>query len=79
MNADNDKLVAGSLAGNDAACPSCGYELRGLTRARCPECGMPLDVELLRDGPYEGPDIWRDVIDSLPLDGWRMPLAHGRG
>ena len=25
-------------------CPSCGYELTALTKARCPECGKPFEV-----------------------------------
>ncbi len=27
------------LAEHDAPCPACGYNLRGLTEATCPECG----------------------------------------
>lgn len=30
------------LAGRDAACPSCGYNLRDLRNDRCPECGDAL-------------------------------------
>ena len=28
---------------DDLYCPDCGYSLRGLTSARCPECGLLLD------------------------------------
>jgi hypothetical protein len=28
-------------------CQRCGYCLKGLTEARCPECGMPFDPRLL--------------------------------
>src|ERR1041385_7387891 len=28
---------------DDLICPDCGYSLRGLTVARCPECGLTLD------------------------------------
>jgi hypothetical protein len=36
-------------------CIDCGYQLRGLTEPRCPECGKPFDAKLLdgmsrRDG-----------------------------
>src|SRR4051794_28546487 len=30
------------LAGRDAPCPGCGYNLRDLTGDRCPECGQEL-------------------------------------
>jgi hypothetical protein len=30
-------------------CPACGYELRGLTEPRCPECGTPFDPKLLEE------------------------------
>ena len=29
-------------------CGPCGYDLRGLTEPRCPECGTPFDEKLLR-------------------------------
>ncbi|UCG33887.1 MAG: hypothetical protein JSU68_04465 [Phycisphaerales bacterium] len=28
-------------------CSECGYDLRGLTTARCPECGTPFDARFL--------------------------------
>lgn len=34
----NDRLLVEYLANNDAACPVCGYNVRGLTRPVCPEC-----------------------------------------
>ena len=40
-------------------CLKCGYELRGQTEARCPECGTPFDAELIvgtkkrSDGPSQ--------------------------
>ena len=30
-----------------AICGLCGYDLRGLTEPRCPECGAPFDEQLL--------------------------------
>ncbi len=30
-----------------AVCLSCGYDLRGQTAPRCPECGTPFDQSLL--------------------------------
>lgn len=34
--------LAEFLADRDEPCPSCGYNLRGLTRDVCPECREPL-------------------------------------
>ena len=31
-------------------CRECGYLLRGLVEARCPECGTPFDPELSEQG-----------------------------
>lgn len=31
-----------------AHCPKCGYNLKGLTEPRCPECGVPFDEKLLK-------------------------------
>lgn len=31
----------------DVPCPSCGYNLRGLREARCPECGSSFTIEQL--------------------------------
>ncbi|MEM9295949.1 MAG: hypothetical protein AAGA57_09120 [Planctomycetota bacterium] len=34
-------------------CPSCGYDLRGITQPQCPECGQPFVVTTL-DGKRAG-------------------------
>lgn len=30
-------------------CVGCGYDLRGLSEARCPECNTPFDPEMFKD------------------------------
>src|SRR5262249_3110784 len=42
------------LAARDAACPSCGYNLKGVESARCPECGTRLELSLVRRSPLWG-------------------------
>jgi len=37
-----DPLLTEFLEANDAACPVCGYGLRGLRTDLCPECGVPI-------------------------------------
>jgi hypothetical protein len=34
------------LADHDALCPVCGYSLRGLAAAACPECSTPVSLTL---------------------------------
>lgn len=38
------------LRDRDAACPGCGYNLRGLDADSCPECGRRLRLGLVRGG-----------------------------
>src|ERR1051326_1221584 len=41
-----DPALVGFLASRDVACPKCGYNLRGVESARCPECGERLELGL---------------------------------
>ena len=40
----NEVALLDYLRGRDVACPLCGYNLRGLTASRCPECGRELQL-----------------------------------
>ena len=44
--ADPHELLRSFLADRDQPCPSCGYNLRGLTTNHCPECAVPLGIGL---------------------------------
>ena len=33
-------------------CPECGYDLRGIDSDRCPECGLPIDREIVSRIPW---------------------------
>jgi hypothetical protein len=37
-------LLAELVATRDVPCPGCGYNLRGITSTRCPECNQPLTL-----------------------------------
>jgi len=39
---DGEVLLLAFLRGHECACPLCGYNLKGLTRPVCPECGQEL-------------------------------------
>lgn len=42
------------LADRDAPCPGCGYNLRGIEQATCPECGRAIELALARSGRGRG-------------------------
>ena len=44
--ADDGRMLAQFLAERDEPCPSCGYSLRGLTTATCPECRQELRLRV---------------------------------
>lgn len=46
--------LAAYLADRDEACPSCGYNLRGLTSDRCPECMTELVLRVAMAEPRLG-------------------------
>jgi hypothetical protein len=61
---DRDIIVR-VLAEHDLACPSCGYNLRGLTNVNCPECNQRL---VLRVGLAE-PRIGSFVAGLVAIAG----------
>ena len=42
----HDYFLKSYLAEQDVACPSCGYNLRGLTIRACPECNEALQLRV---------------------------------
>ena len=49
------------LADRDAACPECGYNVRGLTTDACPECHRRLRLEIARI-PRPSRRRWRLMV-----------------
>ena len=45
MNRDDERLLE-FVRGRDVACPRCGYNLRDLAEARCPECAERLELRV---------------------------------
>jgi hypothetical protein len=43
---DDRELVASFLAGRDARCPVCRYNLRDAAGERCPECGAAIELTI---------------------------------
>ena len=49
---DADERLVAYLAAHHASCPLCRYNLRGLTSARCPECGQALRLTVGLAEPF---------------------------
>ena len=49
--ADAPDPVLTVIAAGGYDCPICGYALHGIESARCPECGIALDVRITADVP----------------------------
>lgn len=67
------------LSSHDAACPRCGYNLRGVRASHCPECGSAIDLAALQE--HEQFRLWResrlpnDRITTIGLIGAVMGMA----
>ena len=61
--ARNDQLLLEFLKSNDASCPVCGYNVRGLTRPVCPECEHRLHLRI--------------GADDVPLKWFLAAIAPG--
>ncbi len=71
---DEESFLIAFLRGRDVPCPLCGYNLRDLTRAECPECRQALvpavDVRRLHFGWFllaVAPGIFSGIAAVLLL------------
>jgi hypothetical protein len=55
MNNAQPNELADYLSRNDAPCPNCGYNLRGLATDLCPECRERLALQVAVPDPRLGP------------------------
>lgn len=62
-----DAALASFLAAQDAPCPRCSYNLRGVESAKCPECGGELRLTLERRKRLDG---WGPFL--LLVFGWLL-------
>lgn len=49
-----DPLLTQFLSDRDLPCPGCGYNLRNLTSANCPECNQSLELAVRLTEPKQG-------------------------
>lgn len=68
--ADPLTIAANLLTNVAAACPACGYDLRGSGSDRCPECGATFDLELVRRA------VWRKLNLGSGSPPGRSPVAQ---
>ena len=57
----DDAALIEFLEDRDVVCPLCGYNLRGLTSSRCPECGRGLRLSVGLAEPHLAAWIWLAV------------------
>lgn len=62
------------LAERDAACPECGYNVRGLAADACPECHRRLELEIARI-PRPSRRRWRLLLLLAALGAVRAPVG----
>jgi hypothetical protein len=62
-----DPSLVSFLATHDASCPRCGYNLRGVESAVCPECGAGLSLTLAQPRRLAG---WGPFL--LAVFGWLL-------
>lgn len=55
------------LENRDAACPGCGYNLRGLTGDCCPKCRRMISIDVLRKPTRAGPFLAGAIGLSIGL------------
>lgn len=63
----DDDRAAVYLARHDVDCPACGYNLRGLKAAKCPECGGAIDADWLEIEPPRNPYHTRMMVWTVRL------------
>lgn len=67
MDARDEAALVSWLAERDAECPVCGYNLRGLRGARCPECAAGVRLEVGSENLAIGPWVLAVVSVALAL------------
>ena len=55
------------LRHHEALCPSCSYNLRGIQKPACPECGSPVSVESLLQQPTPRSFAWVVALIGLAI------------
>ena len=64
---DTHHMLQAYLASVDAPCPGCGYNLRGTTTTRCPECGSPIALGIVSPNARRAPWFLATLALSLTL------------
>ena len=60
-----DEHLLAFVREHEARCPLCDYNLRGLSRPRCPECGQELKLDVRLAEPFLA--AWVTLVVALSL------------
>lgn len=83
---EDPEAVRRFLAARDVPCPACSYNLRGLAALVCPECGIPISMDVLRlavrrqGGPavvIGGIGVMMFAVMALPTAAFFLLMAGG--
>jgi hypothetical protein len=87
---DPDTEVLAFLRGRSVPCPRCGYDLRDIGTAKCPECGEPLVLKVgsprvrfgwlvlaMAPGCFSGVAALFVMVPISMTLGRRLPPGHG--
>jgi len=71
---EDTELLRRFLKSRDAACPACGYSLRGLQQPSCPECNNPLALTVSLAEPRTALLLWA-IIPCAAVGGLALLFA----
>jgi len=88
VDSHDSHMLLEFLRDRNVPCPLCGYNLRGLLSARCPECGRDLELRVGLAEPRQGAWLTAQIavaatggigclaLISICVNGWPQGMPH---